>query len=161
MSKIIAICGKICSGKTYYANRIKEKEKAIILSTDEVTYYLTGNEQGVNYDELCAKISAYLMKKSVEIVNIGCSVILDWEFWTSIQKKKLRIIIKSAIMPLNGITWILILNHGNAIFKQEIKKSKTVQVILFFMLMKVLNRSYQINGNSPMKVKLMCGTAHH
>lgn len=28
MAKIIAICGKICCGKTYYANQIKEKEKA-------------------------------------------------------------------------------------------------------------------------------------
>ena len=26
MAKIIAICGKICCGKTYYANQIKEKE---------------------------------------------------------------------------------------------------------------------------------------
>ena len=31
MAKIIAICGKICCGKTYYANQIKEKEKAVIL----------------------------------------------------------------------------------------------------------------------------------
>ncbi len=37
MAKIIAICGKICCGKTYYANQIKEKEKAIILSCDELT----------------------------------------------------------------------------------------------------------------------------
>lgn len=28
MAKIIAICGKMCCGKTYYANQIKEKEKA-------------------------------------------------------------------------------------------------------------------------------------
>lgn len=88
MSKIIAICGKICSGKTYYANQLKEKENAVILSTDEVTYYLTDNKQGIDYDELGAKVNAYLMKKSVEFVNTGCNVILDWGFWTSIQRKE-------------------------------------------------------------------------
>lgn len=31
MSKIIAICGKICCGKSYYAKQIKEKENAVIL----------------------------------------------------------------------------------------------------------------------------------
>ena len=49
MPKIIALCGKICSGKTFYANKIKERENAVILSTDEVTFYLMDNEQG---DEL-------------------------------------------------------------------------------------------------------------
>ena len=29
MAKIIAICGKICCGKTYYANQIKEKRKRL------------------------------------------------------------------------------------------------------------------------------------
>lgn len=86
MGKIIAICGKICSGKSYYANQIKEKENAIILSTDEVTYDLTGNEQGEHYEEFANKVNAYLMKKSIELVNIGCNVILDWGFWT----KKIR-----------------------------------------------------------------------
>lgn len=82
MSKVIAICGKIASGKTYYANQIKEKENAIILSTDEITYNLIDNEQGEFYDEFCLKVNKYLMKKSVELVNIGCNVILDWGFWT-------------------------------------------------------------------------------
>ena len=34
MPKIIALCGKICSEKTFYANKIKERENAVILSTD-------------------------------------------------------------------------------------------------------------------------------
>lgn len=88
MSKIIAICGKICSGKTCYANQIKEKENAIILSTDEITYDLIDNEQGEFYDEFCLKVNKYLMKKSVELVNIGCNVILDWGFWTKNNRKE-------------------------------------------------------------------------
>lgn len=88
MSKVIAICGKICSGKTYYANQIKEKENAVILSTDEVTYDLMDNEQGELYDKLSQRVNSYLMKKSVELVNIGCNVILDWGFWTKANRKE-------------------------------------------------------------------------
>ncbi len=86
--KIIAICGKICSGKTYYANKIKRKENAVILSVDEVTYDLINNEQGEFYDEFCPRVNKYLMKKSVELANIGCNVILDWGFWTKQVRKE-------------------------------------------------------------------------
>ena len=83
MAKIIAICGKICSGKSYYANKIKDRENAVILSTDEVTFDLFDNQQGENYDQLASRVNSYLMKKSVELVKVGCNIILDWGFWTS------------------------------------------------------------------------------
>ena len=78
MAKIIAICGKICCGKTYYANQIKEKEKAVILSCDELTKDLFDNDLGEKHDEMALRIWNYFKKKSVELVNIGCTVILDW-----------------------------------------------------------------------------------
>lgn len=34
MAKVIAICGKICSGKTWYARQLREQEQAVILSCD-------------------------------------------------------------------------------------------------------------------------------
>lgn len=89
MGKVILICGKICSGKTYYANMIKAQERAVILSTDEVTYDLTDNEQGENYDKFAKRVNAYLRKKSAELAQIGCNVILDWGFWT--KKDRLEI----------------------------------------------------------------------
>lgn len=79
--KIIAICGKIASGKTYYANTIKEKENAVILNTDELTYSMFDNKQGEKYTELANRANDYLLKKSVEIAKAGCNVILDWGFW--------------------------------------------------------------------------------
>lgn len=36
--KVFLICGKICSGKSYYAKELKDKYNAVILSTDEVTF---------------------------------------------------------------------------------------------------------------------------
>lgn len=88
MSKIIAICGRICSGKSHYANQIKEKENAVILSTDEATYELIDNEQGEFYDAFAERINKYLMKKAAQIVKAGCNVILDWGFWTKAERQE-------------------------------------------------------------------------
>lgn len=88
MSKIIAICGKICSGKSYYAKQIKEQENAVILSTDEATYDLIGNEQGEFYNTFAQRVNKYLMKKAAEIVKAGCNVILDWGFWTKAERQE-------------------------------------------------------------------------
>lgn len=82
MAKVILICGKIASGKSYYANQIKNKERAVILNTDELTYSLFNNEQGDKYKERANIANNYLMKKAVEILETGSSVILDWGFWT-------------------------------------------------------------------------------
>lgn len=62
MAKLLCICGKIGSGKTYYANRLKEQEHAVILSTDEVTYDLTNNQQGEGYDEFARKVKVLVKK---------------------------------------------------------------------------------------------------
>lgn len=88
MSKIIAICGKICCGKSYYAKQIKEKENAVILSIDEATYELIDNKQGEFYNVFAERVNKYLMKKAVEIVKVGCNVILDWGFWTKAERQE-------------------------------------------------------------------------
>ncbi len=87
MAKVIAICGKICSGKTYYANQIKEKEKAVILSCDELTKILFNNNLGDKHDEMSKKIWEYLLKKSVDLIQTGTNVILDWGFWSKNDRK--------------------------------------------------------------------------
>ncbi|MBE5812877.1 MAG: ATP-binding protein [Clostridiales bacterium] len=94
MSKIIAICGKICSGKTYYANQIKQKENAVVLSCDELTKELFNNDLGDKHDEMAIKIQNFLMKKSIELINIGCNVILDWGFWSREEREKTTIYYK-------------------------------------------------------------------
>ena len=71
MSKIIAICGKICCGKSYYAKQIKEKENAVILSIDEATYDLIDNEQGEFYNAFAEIVNKYLMKKAAMLSGIG------------------------------------------------------------------------------------------
>ena len=82
MGKVYLICGKICSGKSYYAKSLKEKHTAVILSTDEATYDLIANEQGEFYNIFAQRANDYLKKKAVEICKAGANVILDWGFWT-------------------------------------------------------------------------------
>lgn len=88
MAKVMLICGKICSGKTYLAEKLKEKYNAVILSTDEVTYDLINNEQGEFYDEFALKVNIYLNKKAAEIVKAGANVILDWGFYIKESRRK-------------------------------------------------------------------------
>ena len=94
MAKVYLICGKICSGKSYYASLLLKQIKAVILSTDEVTFDLTGNEQGKNYNIFAKKVNYYLLKKSVEIVEAGCNVILDWGFWTKKERQEVSSFLK-------------------------------------------------------------------
>ena len=62
MPKVYLICGKICSGKSYYSKQLKEKINAVILSPDEATYELIKNEQGEFYNIFCKRLINYLIK---------------------------------------------------------------------------------------------------
>lgn len=89
MAKVIAICGKICSGKSYYAKQLQEKTNAVLLSADEATFDLIRNEQGAFYNVFVKRAKKYLAKKAVQIVRSGCSVLLDWGFWTRKERREL------------------------------------------------------------------------
>ncbi len=99
MEKVILICGKICSGKTYYARHLKEKYNAVILSTDEVTYELIHNEQGEFYNVFAERVNRYLRKKAAEIVKAGANVILDWGFWTRENRREISEFLTSCDVP--------------------------------------------------------------
>lgn len=100
MAKVIAICGKICAGKTYYSARLKEKENAVVLSLDEVTKELFDNDLGEKHDEMTRRICNYFKKKSAELVNVGCTVILDWGFWRVKDRKSLAEFCRTQNIPL-------------------------------------------------------------
>lgn len=99
-ARVIAVCGKICSGKTYYARQLREKENAVILSCDELTKALFDNDLGERHDEISLRIWEYLKKKSVELVNAGCTVILDWGFWTAQDRKSLTEFYRAQNIPI-------------------------------------------------------------
>jgi len=82
MSKVILICGKVCSGKTTYAAKLRDEMHAVLLSADEIMLALFGGDAGTDHDRLSKLTQTYLFNKSLEILASGIDVILDWGFWT-------------------------------------------------------------------------------
>lgn len=81
MAKAILICGKICSGKSFYTEALRKKLGAAVLSCDEITLSVFDGNLGDRHDEICDRIHDYLFGKSVELLEIGVNIILEWGFW--------------------------------------------------------------------------------
>lgn len=96
------ICGKICSGKSWYARRLRQETGAVILSTDELTWDLIRNEQGESYNIFAARANLYLRKKAAEIAAAGANVILDWGFWTREDRRQISDYLRERSIPF---TW--------------------------------------------------------
>ena len=86
MSKVILTCGKICCGKTTYAQKLCKENNAILLSVDEITLALFGRDAGENHDAYVERAEKYLFGKSIEIIESGINVVLDWGFWTKEER---------------------------------------------------------------------------
>lgn len=88
MGEIHLICGKICSGKTYYARELSRLENAVILSCDALMLSLYPPLLGENHDEVAQRVREYLHARALDILRTGTSVILDWGFWTCADREK-------------------------------------------------------------------------
>ena len=88
MGTVYLICGKICSGKSWYARQLRKRLNAVIFSTDEATWDLIDNEQGEFYNVFAARVNRYLRKKAAETAAAGADVILDWGFWQKAERAK-------------------------------------------------------------------------
>ena len=86
MAKAYILCGKICSGKSTYSQKLRKSQKAVILSVDDITLTLLGQNGGDTLDIYVEKLEQYFFQKSVEIVETGINVILDWGFWTKAER---------------------------------------------------------------------------
>lgn len=86
MPKVFLTCGKICSGKSTYANKLRTENNAVLLSVDEITLALFGCDAGENHDTYVERAENYLYEKSVEIIETGMNVVLDWGFWTKAER---------------------------------------------------------------------------
>ena len=56
------ICGKLCSGKSVYADALRKAGRAVILSVDEITLTLFGQDAGDSLDDYVAKAKTYLYR---------------------------------------------------------------------------------------------------
>ena len=96
MAKVMLICGKIASGKSFYCRRLREASPAVLLSVDELTARL--GPLGESHDQASAAIQDFMLEKAGEIAAAGVDVILDWGFWTRASRQE-----ASAFFAARGI----------------------------------------------------------
>lgn len=112
LAKVYLICGKICSGKSYYANKLKHNINAIVFSCDEVINDIFPYPLGEAHDEIVARIKQYLFNKSLELVGVGVDVILDFGFWSERERncvseffKKHNVLIECHYIDISDNDW--------------------------------------------------------
>ncbi|MFG6358131.1 MAG: ATP-binding protein [Acetatifactor sp.] len=82
MPRVILICGKICVGKSTYAEKIRRESSAVLLSVDEIMLAVFGQYAGEKHDEYVRNVQQYIFDKSLEILRVEADVLLDCGFWT-------------------------------------------------------------------------------
>lgn len=118
MAKVILICGRICSGKSTYAERLRVENKAVLLSIDEIMLAMFGLYVGDKHDEYVERTEKYLFDKSVEIIENGINVIFDLGLWTRDERKYAK-----EFYSTRGIEHeIHYLNISDAIWKERLDK---------------------------------------
>ena len=95
MVKVFLICGKICCGKTTYAEKLCAENNAVLLSVDEITLALFGQHCGDKHDEYVERTEKYLLNKSLELIQNDINVVLDWGFWTKAERQSVKDFYKS------------------------------------------------------------------
>ena len=127
MAKVFLICGKICCGKTTYAQRLCKENNAVLLSVDEITLALFGQHCGDKHDEYVERTEKYLLNKSLELIQKDINVVLDWGLWTKAERKTLKEFYKSRdiehelhYIEISDETWKYRLNkRNNAVLAEE------------------------------------------
>lgn len=127
MAKVILICGKICSGKSTYAEQLRVQHNAVVLSTDEITLALFGQHCGDNHDDYVERTQNYLFNKSLELIEVGINVILDWGFWMKEERDYAREFYNSRniacefhYIDISNETWkVRLKKRNNAILAEE------------------------------------------
>lgn len=122
MSKVYLICGRICSGKTTYSKKFCKENNAVLLSVDEIMLSLfdqcCGPKLHMEYDR---RIKGFLFDKSLEILETGVDVVLDWGFWTRNERNFAKNFYKSRniecelhYIEVSDKTWENQLNKRNS-----------------------------------------------
>lgn len=90
MNKVILLCGKVGSGKTYYANKLHKSENAVILSCDELMLTLFDECLGNRHDEIHSRCFEFLAQTAIGVVETQRDAILDFGFWTEDSRKSAK-----------------------------------------------------------------------
>lgn len=94
MAKVIILCGRIASGKTYYAENYKAKTNTIILSVDDLLLQLSDTCLGDRHDDVAFRCENYLYGLAEQIIATGADVIIDYGYWLKKEREAARLYFK-------------------------------------------------------------------
>lgn len=86
MAKVIILCGKIASGKTYYASKLKKDLNAVILSVDDLILKLFDSCLGDKHDDMIRRCENYLYTIAEQLVEKNINTIIDYGFWNKEER---------------------------------------------------------------------------
>lgn len=87
MAKVIILCGRIASGKTYYANWLKSQTNAIILSVDDLMLKLSDSCLGSRHDDIAMRCENYFYGLAEQITAAGQDAIIDFGYWSKKERE--------------------------------------------------------------------------
>lgn len=94
---IFLLCGKIASGKSYYAAQLLTRFPAVLLSMDELFEICELDFFNDLHSSLYPKLQRYLYAKATELTHCGINVILDSGFWS----RKERVFVTGLLSDYN------------------------------------------------------------
>lgn len=88
MAVLHLTCGKIACGKTFYAKKICENNKALLFSVDEMMLTLHDSCLGSGHSDAESRCVEFLLNLACEAVKCGLDAVLDFGFWKSFDRIK-------------------------------------------------------------------------
>ena len=155
MTKVILICGKICSGKTFYAKSLIKENNAVLLSSDELISALFHPNENEYHNQVIDSVHKILKNKSVALVNAGVSVILDWGFWTKESRTAISDFYKSNgiefewhYIDIDNEQWQKNIDTRN----EAVLKNETIDYYVDSGLLKKCNSMFEVPENNEIDV---------
>lgn len=91
MANVYVMCGKVGSGKTTFAKRLRDQVGAVVLSVDEWMLTVYGREVPCSEHKLYVeRIKEGLFRDGHKILKAGVPIILDFGFWTKEERMAVR-----------------------------------------------------------------------
>lgn len=90
MAEVILLCGKICSGKSWYAEKLKKERPIVVLASDELMLSLFDVYLGDKHCETVNKANEYLYFEAEKIAAAGTDVALECGFWKKAGRQAVR-----------------------------------------------------------------------
>lgn len=87
-AKVILLCGRIASGKTFYAQQKKMDRHTVVLSCDDLMLKLFDGCLGERHDDILRRCSHFFFHQAQEFHALGLDVLLDFGFWAKPQREE-------------------------------------------------------------------------